>query len=967
MAEFTGNVHNLELALPFPAPPAGGDPDYSIGRTFGDATSSDGMDVWVNGTDTTTYDPPDGAPVTLPLRTLIACTHGWLRLVAAGSAVPGVRTRTGAPLVVTDDTLVLRVWPTLRTSLGRMAESGSFLVPQTEEGRGGRPALDVLLYENVSRPSLQTHVPAIIAEERPDPFFDAGDRDAMLQSFLQGDIQVLARAGRVIGSAGAGDPGPLAPPPPADDTWARVTFRAVDRLGQLFDPGYFLRRVQELSQVFEPPVIIDKTLIPSREAVGGHPLPKLTPSRRIVDWRDEIGRPVAGARFSWPPATGGPAELVPTDGSGLWIGPTLAAGADPLAVTRMVLVPEGEGVRVGTLPDAPRSYPALDRDAMADDYLVVSAIDLHDWFPARPPPATPSEEPLRRFTEGNRVTALVDARALYTYQYRALRRTFRADDFTGVPEGGRAPDGPPLGPAQVLGNRIYIAGWKLALELWLPDWDPEYVAVDYDAQGVPVAGQAFNARGHVMGILGEAIADGVDVRALLWPQLQETPDFKTNNSAAAAAINRTEGGRRGQAILDAVSRLLGSHHTKALVVQNADGRLAFIGGIDLARGRWDTPDHLPGDERAQGGRDPANDGWHDVHCMVEGPAVDDVETNFRQRWNANPDAATGGRTQVPSREPAEQIDPIPQASHHVQINRTLPPGLPLDDFVNVQHGDPGARAARLNAIRRARRYVYLEEQYLMMVSMADYADLLASPNPLSFVPADPDTIAAALRERLVGPDPVEFVAILVPRKVDEDPAFSNGVIYELRKRFVTFLTHGLTDDQVRDRLLVFHLRNRSGQPTYVHAKTMIVDDVWASIGSSNVGYRSMTYDGEINCDVVDGALALGRRRYARDLRISLWAEHLRLGTRGAPMLLDHRHGFELLRAAAEGNLARPHHLMPYDPNFFGEGTLPNPPPPYDPANTDHEIVRTRLVDPDGRVDDDPLLDYEALIALVRSL
>ena len=53
--------------------------------------------------------------------------------------------------------------------------------------------------------------------------------------------------------------------------------------------------------------------------------------------------------------------------------------------------------------------------------------------------------------------------------YRAFRRTFRNDDFSGVEEGGRpAAEGPPL--PDVTGNRIYIAGWKLAPELWLPDF-----------------------------------------------------------------------------------------------------------------------------------------------------------------------------------------------------------------------------------------------------------------------------------------------------------------------------------------------------------------------------------------------------------------------------------------------------------------------------------------------------------------
>ena len=72
---------------------------------------------------------------------------------------------------------------------------------------------------------------------------------------------------------------------------------------------------------------------------------------------------------------------------------------------------------------------------MADDYLIVSAIDLEQWFPARITPTIPLEEPLRRFSEGNRVTAMVDARRTYWMMYRAFRRTFRDDDFTGVDEG----------------------------------------------------------------------------------------------------------------------------------------------------------------------------------------------------------------------------------------------------------------------------------------------------------------------------------------------------------------------------------------------------------------------------------------------------------------------------------------------------------------------------------------------------
>ena len=67
----------------------------------------------------------------------------------------------------------------------------------------------------------------------------------------------------------------------------------------------------------------------------------------------------------------------------------------------------------------------------------MSAIDLDAWFPERTASTSPSVEPLRRFSEGNRVTALIDARRTYWLVYRALRRTFRDDDFEDVPESAR--------------------------------------------------------------------------------------------------------------------------------------------------------------------------------------------------------------------------------------------------------------------------------------------------------------------------------------------------------------------------------------------------------------------------------------------------------------------------------------------------------------------------------------------------
>lgn len=960
MAEFTGNIHSLELALPFPAPASNAVTVFAVGRTFGDA-GSDGLDVWVSDTVTTSYNPPDGPPLQIKVGTLIACVHGWLRFVANGQAVPNLLTRTGDPLIVSSDTLVLSTWPTLRANLERMSEHGSFLLPQSEQGRGGRPSLEHLLYENVDLSTLDAAIEKLIKESRPDPYFSATDRAAMVASFRQGEIRILARAGRVLGQAATSSD---SYPSGASPSWLKITLRAVDRLGQLFDAGYFLRRLQELSEVLDIPVLVDKSLIPTRAAVRDHPLPKLTPRRFVVDWRDELGVPVPGARFVL--STDTLTDTKVADSQGIWLGETLPDGADPLSISNNVLAAESPDVKLGTLPNAPRSYDALDRDVIADDYLIVSALNVAKWFPDRPS-ASPPVEPLRRYSDGNRVTSLVDARRAFWMIYRALRRTFNDTDFENLAEGSNPPEGPALSPAIRAGNRIYMTNWKLAPDLWMPDSTQGFSPAPYDENGQG----PFDRRGHLMGLLRAAIANDIEVRALLWRQLVTEPDFKSDNTAAVKGINREEGGKRGFAVLDDICRTTGSHHMKALVIQNADGRLAFLGGIDLGLGKFDTPEHIPDDQRAEGDRISGSvvhsDGWHDIHCMVEGPAVDDVEDNFRHRWNQNP-VVVATLTPAPSRPPSERLDPIPQASHYVQINRTIPPGLPHYHFVDQSTGDHSAWKARVNAIRNAERYIYIEDQYLTMCKPADYAALRASADPLNFVVTDEDTIAAALRSRLVGPNKIESVAILIPKLLQEDPAFGNMVLYELRRRFIDFITLGLSDEEKRERLLVFHLRNRTGSPTYVHAKTMVVDDLWASIGSSNVGYRSMTYDSEINCDVLDGAIDHGARPYARDLRISLWAEHLRLGREGAYRVKDPRKGFELLRAAAEGNQAEPHHVDPYDPEYVGvDLTLPGAPPPYDPANPQHELVRAHLIEPDGRNPDDPLLDYSALLALVQQL
>jgi phosphatidylserine/phosphatidylglycerophosphate/cardiolipin synthase-like enzyme len=63
---------------------------------------------------------------------------------------------------------------------------------------------------------------------------------------------------------------------------------------------------------------------------------------------------------------------------------------------------------------------------------------------------------------------------------------------------------------------------------------------------------------------------------------------------------------------------------------------------------------------------------------------------------------------------------------------------------------------------------------------------------------------------------------------------------------------------------------------YVHAKMMVVDDVFVSIGSANLNRRGFFFDGEMNAFAIPERLAAAPDNPARSLRQQLFAQHLGL-------------------------------------------------------------------------------------------
>jgi phosphatidylserine/phosphatidylglycerophosphate/cardiolipin synthase-like enzyme len=111
------------------------------------------------------------------------------------------------------------------------------------------------------------------------------------------------------------------------------------------------------------------------------------------------------------------------------------------------------------------------------------------------------------------------------------------------------------------------------------------------------------------------------------------------------------------------------------------------------------------------------------------------------------------------------------------------------------------------------------------------------------------------------------------------------------------------------RVAVYDLENEQGTPIYIHAKAVVIDDVWAMVGSANLNRRSWTHDSEVACAVVDqrpdlrepadpAGMGDRARVFARQLRLRLWREHLGRDQGDDADLLDPAPGFGAWQATA---------------------------------------------------------------------
>jgi cardiolipin synthase len=179
--------------------------------------------------------------------------------------------------------------------------------------------------------------------------------------------------------------------------------------------------------------------------------------------------------------------------------------------------------------------------------------------------------------------------------------------------------------------------------------------------------------------------------------------------------------------------------------------------------------------------------WRDTHLRVEGPVVSEFQDLFMATWD-------------------EQKGDLLALREYYSV-----PDVHGNDVVRAIGSSPEEPYSKmyvtlLSAINSAETQVYLTNAY--------------------FVP-DPKLLAALKEAAQRGVD----VRLLLPDTTD-----SVMVFYASRSYYDELLSSGVKIYEKKD--------------AFLHAKTAMIDSVWSTIGSTNLDWRSFTYNQEINAVVL---------------------------------------------------------------------------------------------------------------------
>ncbi|MGR8979197.1 MAG: VTT domain-containing protein [Gammaproteobacteria bacterium] len=359
--------------------------------------------------------------------------------------------------------------------------------------------------------------------------------------------------------------------------------------------------------------------------------------------------------------------------------------------------------------------------------------------------------------------------------------------------------------------------------------------------------------------------------------------------------------KRVQFCLDGEHPLGASQHQKIVVIDDA---VAFSGGFDLSKWRWDTSEHRPDNILRTGPDGEHYNPFHDVQMVVDGQAAKALGELANERW----ERACGEKPIIDDQ--AEIVDPWPMSVQpdfeevRIAISRTFPAYKNYREVREVEQ-------LYLDSIAAAENYIYIENQYLSSYRLGN-----------------------ALTSRLQQTEGPE-VAIVQPKKTGG--WLEQHTMDVLRGRIM----HSLKEADLHSRLRIYYPR-LSINPEInlmVHAKIMIIDDCFVRIGSSNLSNRSLGLDSE--CDMAISTKQGSKEAAAISaFRNRLIAEHL--GVRSddvAQTFIQRGSLIEAIESLRKGERT----LVPLDGDI--------------PKEIDIWVPESELLDPEKPIEPEELFDY----------
>jgi len=187
------------------------------------------------------------------------------------------------------------------------------------------------------------------------------------------------------------------------------------------------------------------------------------------------------------------------------------------------------------------------------------------------------------------------------------------------------------------------------------------------------------------------------------------------------------------------------------------------------------------------------DHWRDTDVRVEGPVVEYMQAAFAENWLEATGMVLGGDGYFPG--PIE-----PRGKIYAQVARSSPAG-----------GSYAMYTTMLLALSSARRSVYITNPYLILDDKMRQTLI--------------DLVKRGVR-----------VIVLVPGAIDH-----NIVRQASRAQF---------GEMIRGGIEIYEYT-----PALLHAKTVVIDGVWATIGSTNFDNRSFAGNDELNMILYDRGVA----------------------------------------------------------------------------------------------------------------